>query len=232
MNRRIAIGAGLLLIVLAGGSFWYYETRVVVAAFPINAADAISSWSFKGTYTGDATLAANTAKDIANLKSLMGKGEYDDYDLHIGLGNDANLLGDGATAYAEYDRAIAIHPTKGLAYANMGHLMGEMGAYHTAADAYAKAVEVDPTQLEYHVERLNFLTRQFPTDNALLLAAFSDASKQFGDTPAVLAIEAQWLEGQGKYADAVKAWEVVKMLSPKDRQAAIDAQIARDKAKE
>lgn len=200
--------------------------------FPINSADTIASWNFKGAYTGNSTLISKADSDSVHLTSLLGKGQYDDYDLYIGIGNDANLTGDGKAAYDAYNRAIAIHPDKGLAYANLGHLFDELGAYHTAADAYAKAVAVEPSVLEYHIERLSFLTRQFPTDTALITAALTDASKQFGDTPSILAIEAQWLTGQGRYADAIKAWETVKMLSPQDRQAPIDAEIARLKAEQ
>ena len=227
----ITVGIGVAVVAGAGAGVWYYTAKTSIPAFPINPADTIISWNFKGAYTGNTTLLAQANADSAHLKSLLGKGQYDNYDLYIGIGDDDNLTGNGSGAYANYDRAIAIYPNQGLAYANLGHLMDELGAYHTAADAYAKAVAVQPSVLEYHLERLAFLTRQFPTDTTLILAAFTDASKQFGDTPSVLAIEAQWLTGQGRYADAIKAWEAVKMLSPQNRQAAIDAEIARLKAK-
>ncbi len=207
------------------------EAAVYTGPFPINPADAIASWSFKGAYTGNATLVAQANADIAHLTSLLGTGKYDDYDLYNGIGNDYNLLGDGQTAYRYYDKAAAVHPGKGLVYTNLGHLFDELGAYYTAADAYAKAVHVEPSVLEYHVMRLTFLTARLPKDNAAILAALSDASKQFGDTPAILSIEAEWLEGQGRYADAIKAWQTVKMLSPAGRQASIQAQIERDQAK-
>ena len=227
----IAALIGIAVVAGAAAGVWYYRAKTSIPAFPINAADTISSWTFKGAYTGNATLVAQANADIVHLKGLLGKGQYDNYDLYIGIGNDDNLLGNGSGAYENYDRAIAIYPNQGLAYANLAHLMDELGAYHTAADAYAKAVAVQPSVLEYQTERLAYLTRQFPTDNALILAALTDASNQFGDTPSILAIEAQWLTGQGRYADAIKAWETVKMLSPKDRQAAIDAEIARLKKK-
>lgn len=211
------------------------EKKVNVASvgpFPINKADTIVSWDFKGAYTGNATLISQANADSNHLNSLLGKGQYDNYDLYIGIGNDANLIGDGKGAYNAYNHAIAIYPDKGLAYVNLAHLMDELGAYQTAVDAYAKAVAVEPTVLEYHLEQLNYLTQQFPKDNTLLLAAFTAASKQFGDSAAILSIEAQWLESLGRYADAVKAWQTVEALSPPDRASAINAQIARDTAKE
>ncbi|MHB8660826.1 MAG: tetratricopeptide repeat protein [Minisyncoccota bacterium] len=206
--------------------------NAVFQSFPINASDTIASWSFKGAYAGNSTLIAQADTDIAKLTGFLGKGTYDDYDLYNGIANDYASLGNGTTAYQYYNRSIRIHPNKGLAYTNLAHLMNELGAYHTAADAYAKAVEVQPSMLEYHLERLAYLTQQFPKDNASILAAFTDASKQFGDSAPVLSIEAEWLESQGRYADAIKAWQTVKALSPADRASAIDTQIARDMAKE
>jgi tetratricopeptide (TPR) repeat protein len=254
----VAVGVGFLVAVLAG--WWLYEARTSVSPvptttntfvatstssitpvtqasvgsttqpFPINASDTIASWSFKGVYAGNDTLVAQANADISHLKSLIGKGQYDDYDLYIGIGNDDDLMGDGRSAYQNYNRAIPIHPKKGLVYVNLAHLMDQLGAYHTAADAYTKAVTVEPGMLEYHIERLTYLTRQFGSNNALIVAAFADASKQFGDTAQTRSIEAEWLTGLKRYADAIKAWETVKMLSP-GNTSAIDAAIARLKAK-
>lgn len=200
--------------------------------FPVNAADTIASWSFTGGYSGNEALTNQTVADVAKLAGLLGKGEYDDYDLYNGIGNDYNLLGNGKEAYAYYDRAVQIHPEKGLAYLNIGHLMDELGAYYTAADAYAKAVHVEPGMLTYHTERLIFLTRQFPKDAKLVTAALTDASNRFGDNAQILTIEARWLTDLGRYADAITAWKAVKMLSPGKDTTAIDAEIARLEAKQ
>lgn len=205
--------------------------RATLAAFPISPLDTPVSWSFNGTDALNAALTAATDADRAKLTTLLGKGQYDDYDLYIGLGNDANQEGDGRSAYTSYNKAAAIHPNKGLAYANLGNLFDELGAYHTAAAAYAKSVAVEPRELQYHLSQLEFLVNHFPTDNARLTAAFADAHTQFGDSANILAIEAQWFEAQGRYAEAITVWQTVKALSPADRQAAIEVQIARDQVK-
>lgn len=142
----------------------------VIAKFQLNPADTIVSWSFKGAYTGNDALVAKANADIAHLTGLIGKGQYDDYDLYLGIGNDADLLGDGARAYQNYNRSISIHPKKGLAYDNLGHLMDELGAYHTAADAYAKAVAVEPLVSQYRNAQIDFLTWRFPVEAARLKA--------------------------------------------------------------
>ncbi|HQT82752.1 MAG TPA: hypothetical protein PLW99_01215 [Candidatus Paceibacterota bacterium] len=206
-------------------------TQPVVRPFPINPADTIASWSFAGTDTGNATLTAQANADIAKLTGLIGKGQYDEYDLYNGIANDYGALGNGKEAYQYYNRSIAIHPNKGLAYSNLGHLMDGLGAYHTAADAYAKAVAVEPTVAEYRVDQLTFLTRQFPKDTALVTAAFAGATARLGQNASIYSLEAQWLTGQGRYADAVTAWKTVKTLSPGSDSTAIDAEIARLQAK-
>lgn len=208
------------------------SARAAITPFPMNSADTLVSWSFAGAYAGNDTLTTQVSADIAHLTGLVGKGQYDDYDLYGGIANDYTYLGNGKTAYQYYNRAIQIHPNKGLAYVNLAHLMDELGAYHTAADAYAKATAVEAGMLEYHIERLNFLTGRFATNNAMIFSALADTSKQFGDNASILAIEAQWLTGQGRYADAIKAWQTVKMLSSQDRQVAVDAEIARLQAKQ
>ena len=227
----VAAGIAVIITIVAVVAWrWYEQNRV--PAFPINTGDTVASWTFKGPYTGNETLTAQANVDITHLRSLIGKGQYDDYDLYVGIGNDDNLLGDGAGAYANYDRAAKIHPMKGLVYTNLGHLFDELGAYHTAADAYAKAVAVEPVQLIYHIMRLSFLTMRLPSDNALILTALTDASNQFGDNAQILATEAQWLESQKRYVDALSAWERAKLLSPGQDTTAIDAAIARLKAKQ
>ena len=207
-------------------------TSTSTGPFPINVSDSLASWSFKGIYTGNDALVQKANADITLLTSLLGKGKYDDYDLYNGIANDYGMLGEGSLAYQNFNRAIAIHPTKGLAYVNLGHLMAELGAYATAADAYGKAVAVEPGMLEYHLERLTYLTQQFPKDTPRIVAALADASKQFGDNASILAIEARWLSAVGRYADAIKAWQTAKMLLPGKDTSAIDAEIARLQAKQ
>ncbi len=202
-----------------------------LAPFTLNSADRLTAWSFTGTYSSSDALIAQANADIARLTGLVGKGEYDDYDLYLGIGNDKGLLGDGRAAYDNYMKAVAIHPKKGLAFVNIGNLMKQLRAYATAADAYQRATTVEPGVLEYHVERVTYLTQQFPKDTARITAALADVTKVFGDTAQILALEAQWLAGQGRYADAIKAWETVKMLSPGKDTTPIDTEIARLQAK-
>lgn len=222
----------LFAAVAIGAGAWYYSTKIYVPEFPINSADVISSWDFKGAYTENATLVTKAKADISHLTDLLGKGEYDDYDLYNGIANDYGFLGDGKKAYEYYNRAINIHTNKGLAYVNLAHFLEQVGGYNTAADAYTRAVTVEPAFLEYHIERMNFLTERFATNKDIISSGFDAANKQFGDNASLLAIKAEWLVGQKQYTEAIKIWEIVKMFSPKDRQVSIQAEITRLKAKQ
>lgn len=219
----IAVG---VILVIAAVAYYVFVVRVV--PFPIDTRDALTEWNFKGLYAGNDALIADARKRIDKLTNLLGvRDEFDDYDHYIGIGNDYLEIGDGRAAYDAYNKAIHIHPKKGLAYVNMGHLMDLLHAPQTAISAYEKAVVVEPGNLQYHLQRLDYLTRAFPHEQALLEAAFADAAKVFGDTPATLAILAQWKEGLGLYAQAIKAWQAARQLSSESRQEAIDAEIVR-----
>jgi tetratricopeptide (TPR) repeat protein len=199
--------------------------------FPLNPSDTTIVWS-NGIYTGNETLMQNARVSTEKLLLLLGKGEYDDYDIYEGIANNYASIGEGKTAYTYYNRAIRIHPQKGLGYVNLGHLMEQIHAYHTASDAFAKAVSVEPGVLEYHAQRIRFLTEQFPKENTLIFSALDDASKQFGDNSALLSIQAEWLTGQKKYTEAIAVWKTIRNLSSSDRQTAIDTEIARLQAKQ
>lgn len=236
-KRYWTIGiAVVVVLIIAGGAYWYVTrpAPATVTPFPLNAADGTINWNFKGAYAGSATATAEAEADKTKQEALLGKNSATDYELYISIGNDDTLLGDGLGAYDAYDHASALYPNQGLPFDNLGNLFAKMGANHTAADAYAKAVETQLGMLQYHLDRLKFLTTAFPKDQQGIAAAFADAAGQFGDNPSVLTIEAQWLEGEGKYANAVAAWQKVKQLlaAQGEDTAAIDAQIARDMAKE
>ena len=179
-KKSLAALAGIAVVAGVGvGAWWHFSHPVKV--FPINPADHISSWTFKSPYDGSQALTDQTKADVARLTALLGKGEADDYSLYNAIGNDENLLGNGEAAYRAYNHAVVLDSSQGLAYANLGNLMTSLGAYYTAADAYAAAVHAQPSSLAFHLERLQFLTTKLPDNMDLLQAARMDARAQFGD---------------------------------------------------
>lgn len=201
------------------------SVQAVSSAFPINAADTIASWTFKGTDTGNEALIAQTNANRATLVSLVGKGQYDDYDLYNGVANADGLLGDGKGAYQNYNRAIAIHPNRGLAYMNFAHLMNELGAYHTAKDAYARSVAFEPTVELYWLSYVNFLAGYEPKADTTA-SVFAAAKKAIKSAPDLLIAEANWLGSIGRFADAIADWKTVRPSVGTAQQASIDIEIA------
>ena len=200
------------------------------AQFQVDKADAIASWTFKGTGMGNITLETQANADIDTLTKLLGKGTYDDYDLYNGIANDYTTLGNGAMAYHYYNLAVAIHPARGLVYMNLGHLFSLLGAEHTAVNAYAKAVAVEPKQIAYWLAYLDFLESSQPK-SALTASVFASAITATNANPDVLISEANWLESIGRINDAIAAWQKVRPNVGADQQAAIDAKIQKLQAK-
>ncbi|HUY62701.1 MAG TPA: hypothetical protein VMV50_02860 [Candidatus Paceibacterota bacterium] len=232
-TKRWIIAAIALLVILAAIGFlsWHSAAKPAAPAFPIDKNDVISSWTFTGVDTATSS-AAKAKADIARLTGLLGKGQYDDYDIYIGIGNDEVLLGDGKAAYDAYDRAIARYPSQGLAYTDMAALMNDLGATHTALTAYETAAAVQPAVFEYAIQWISYLTRTFPNETALVDQAFAFAKAHYGDTPQILTLKAGWQTEEGQYAAAIATWKQVEALAPGGNSAAINAEIARLTAKE
>lgn len=130
-----------------------------VSKFPIHKNDTIVSWSFTGAYAGNDTLISKANADTLFLKGLLGKGQYSDYDLYVGIGNNYASLGDGAEAYAYYNKAISDNPNRAIVYTNIGILMEKIGAYNTALAAHTKAITLEPDIIQYSNARTEFLSR-------------------------------------------------------------------------
>jgi tetratricopeptide (TPR) repeat protein len=129
------------------------------ATFTVNAKDTIASWKFTGRYAGNETLTINAQTDIARLQAFLGTGEYQDYDLYNGIGNNYTYLGDGEKAFAAYKKAISLDAGRAIVYMNIGSLMEQLAAYNTAKDAYAKAVAAEPGVAQYKNAQIDFLAR-------------------------------------------------------------------------
>lgn len=234
MKKKTGLFAGFGIVIVIGLAIvlWYHLRSTSAAGFPINPQDHLSSWSFKGAYTGQPEFVQKANDDLAKQRAYLRNGKYDAYDVYVGIGNDYALLGNGRAAYQNYSHAIALMPKQGLAYTNLAALMAQLGAKYTAADAYQKGEQAEPGILTYHLEQLQFLTNYFATDTPRIVSALEDSSKQFGDVAQVLQIEANWLEGQHRYADAIKAWQQAILISPGRDVSGMQAAITRLKAKE
>ncbi len=127
--------------------------------YPLAAGDRIAAWQWQGPYRDGGAKEKQVTTDIAGMKQSLGKEGTSDYDAYVGLAAEYELLGDGKNAYQYLSKAIALEPAHGLAYLNMGHLMEELGALHTAHTAYDQAVAAEPTNPLYQSSRSDFLLK-------------------------------------------------------------------------
>jgi len=229
----IAEVVGLVVIILIAIGCWQYFVEMRVQTVQINPQDSISSWSFKGIYTGNDALTAKANADIAKLTSLIGKGQYPDYDIYVGIAQDYDFIGDGKSEYQSLEKAIAVGPTGGVAWDNLGVLMEKLGALNTARDAYAKAVAVEPSVGAYQEAQLRFLTAHFPQDDTAIENAFNNGMKESADAN-LLPIDAEWLTSTGSTTAAISAWKEFAIYIPaaSPQQSAINQKIAQLKAKQ
>lgn len=113
--------------------------------FAMGNGEQVASWNFKGAYTGNAELTAKANTEIKRLKGLFGGKEFSDYILDVSIANQYDLQGDGANEFLYLKRALALDSDKtGLAWYNLGQLLGRLGAYQSARMALEKAVTVEP----------------------------------------------------------------------------------------
>ncbi|HEX8946790.1 MAG TPA: tetratricopeptide repeat protein [Candidatus Paceibacterota bacterium] len=200
------------------------HASVVSAAdpLPLDARDTIVSWTVP---VQGSAVTAQVQADIVSLSKKIGSGAYPDDDLYIQIAQDYELLGDEQNAYQFYLLAAKKAPTKGLAFNNLGNLFAKLGAYHTAHEAYAKAVALEPSTELYWLSYLHFLTayeRTAPTTAPV----FAAAVKATDAAPDVLIARATWEEAVGNFAGAIADWQAVRPQTGSEQQAAIDTKIA------
>lgn len=229
-RKTILIGVAVAALALGAAGFWYMNSYA--HPLPIAEGDTVESWQLSGTYKDGGELEKRATDEIARLEGLFGnpEGEPTDYNLHVSIANQYELLGDGEAAYEHLGRAVAIDSEKtGLAWYNLGSLVNRLGAYNTARIAYANAVSAQPNIEQYQISYLEFLVNHFPEDTAVIEAVFNSAENQFKNPAAVLQIKAKWYVQTGNIQEAVTTLVKMQSLMP-TWDPAVDAEIARLRA--
>lgn len=160
-SRKKPLLALAVVMVLVGAAAFFALPLLIgsskAVGYPIDPADHISSWSWQGAYADGGAKEDETNKEIASLKGGIGDKGASAYDTYVGIASEYELLGDGKNAYRYLSKAIALKPSRGIAYLNMGHLMEELGALVTARGAYDQAVAAELDNELFRSARSNFL---------------------------------------------------------------------------
>ncbi len=220
MNTRYVIGVVAIVIVLAGGAYWYTQVtpdtvKSTEETFALAEGESIASWDFKGLYTGNTELEKKAQTDIVRLNGMFGTEGNTDYMLYVSIAGQYELLGDGAKEYEYLLRALAEDSkTTGLAWYNLGTLLVRLGALESARIAYTKASSAQPHVDQYPTRLLEFLTTYFPKDEKAIEEAYAGAKAVLGEQPTLLEMHARWLEGVGRTREAIVDWKKIRELSP------------------
>jgi tetratricopeptide (TPR) repeat protein len=191
----------------------------VLYPFELVGGDVISSWDFKGVYSGNAELGKKAQADIVRLNGMFGTEGNPDYILYVSIAGQYDLLGDGAKEYKYLLRALAEDSkTTGLAWYNLGVLLTRFGALESARVAYEHAMQAQP-DAQYVTAYLEFMTRHFAGNTEDIEKAFGDVKTQFGEQATLSEIRARWLEGRGRAKEAIAQWRKVIELSPQSASA-------------
>ncbi|MEK7134049.1 MAG: hypothetical protein AAB804_03180 [Patescibacteria group bacterium] len=212
MNIRY-VSVAIIVLLLAGGA-WWYTTQNALYPFELVGGDTISSWDFKGAYTGNTELEAKARANIERLNGMFGSEGNTDYIIYISIANEYSLLGDGAKEYEYLRRALAEDSTEtGLAWYDLAVLLTRLGAFESARVAHEHAIQAQP-ESQYVTAYLEFMTQHFSDDTEAVEKTFVDIKTLFGEHATLSEIRARWLEKTGRIKEAIAEWRNVLILSP------------------
>lgn len=155
MSRRAWLLVAIVLVLAVGAAALAWYVMQQPNPFPVSSEDQPISWQLP--LPADAASSTPVlAAQIAQLKKMVGQGQYPDENILMGIANNYALVGDGRGAYESYLKAIEASSTNALAYENLGGLFARLGATSTALRAYAKAAELDPGQAFFQASYRNY----------------------------------------------------------------------------
>lgn len=191
-------------------------------ALTLDPRDTITSWS---THVSASTAVKNKLRaSIRTLSGEVGGVNRRNYNVLLQIAQDYELLSNGKSAYSFYVLAAQAVPSNGLAFSNIGYLMEQLGAYHTARSAYAASVALSPTVGQFWVSYLNFLSAH-ETLAPTTAAVFSAAARATNSATNVLIATANWEAAAGNTQAAITNWRLVRAKVGAAQQKAIDAKI-------
>ena len=163
-----------IVALIIGGVVWFGFLREE-NPFPIDSRDIITSWELTNIYADDAEGTRRVEENIKRLKGEIGKKENTEYELYVSIANEYKLLGDGKQSYNYLEKALAVDNDRtSVAWHNIGIVLRDLGAIHSARTAFRSAYEIQPLPT-YKMAYERFLAEYFP-DEQLLSPAEGDVS--------------------------------------------------------
>ena len=164
----------IIVALIIGGGIWFGFLREE-NPFPIDSRDTITSWELTNIYADNPEGAQRVKENIQRFKEEIGKKENTEYELYVSIANEYRLLGDGKQSYNYLQKALAVDNDRtSVAWHNIGIVLRDLGAIHSARTALRSAYEIQPLPT-YKMAYECFLAEYFP-DEQLLSPAEGDVS--------------------------------------------------------
>jgi TolB-like protein/Flp pilus assembly protein TadD len=147
------------------------------------------------------------------FRRLLQRGNDQDADLHVGLGEALAGLGQGAEAEASYRRAVAAEPAYWSAHAALGTYLWQRGKLEEAASAIRKAADLVPSSANAWSNLGGVLQMSGDFDGALEAYRRSLQLEPSKEGYSNLGTTLYYL---GRFAEAVESFERAAELGPYD----------------
>jgi len=136
------------------------------------------AWDFEGSYetSGELTLRAETERE--RLETLLGSGEFPDYDIYVGIAQQHLLLGEGKKSYENLIIAVGENKARSLAFMNLGGLLGKVGAPESGKTAYEMGLDRDDN-VQNRIQYIQHLEQYFGDDLDLVESAHTFALEKY-----------------------------------------------------
>tara|TARA_B100000745_G_scaffold299388_1_gene250115 strand:- start:1997 stop:2584 length:588 start_codon:yes stop_codon:yes gene_type:complete len=135
-------------------------------------------WDFEGSYEASEELTLRAETERERLESLLGSGEFPDYDIYVGVAGQYLLLGEGKKSYEYLLTAIKENEARSLAYMNLGGLLGKVGAPESGKVAYEMGLDRDDN-VQHRIQYIQHLEQYFGDDLDLVESAHTLALEEY-----------------------------------------------------
>lgn len=203
MNKSLKYGVGIIIIVLVVFMIIGFSNSNNENTISLLPAEAGISLEYDSLYDSDGEDLVNEKIDL--LKESL-DGSPDDYNRYIDIALQEDLIGNGNEVLANLNEAIKINPENTLAYNNIGTLFEKVGAYESAKNTFAKALEIDDSVVYTHQLIIDLHKSYLNSSDEVMEDVFDTALGKTNRDLQILRDYASWLTREDKYQEALVIW--------------------------
>lgn len=197
----------LALVLIAGGIFYFKK-------------ESLNNEKSKFIEYKDLKLTDSEKKlyqeTISKLEKELSeaKDKDDQFRLNMQIGFQNYGLGEYGKARDSYLKSNAIYPQNVAPYAALYEAENAMGDYELAKFYLQKAIELNPSSVQYWRWMIQLRELGFHDTSEQLDKYYKDALEKTGNNVDILSIYAQFLEQKGDLVGAVAQWKKAMQIEP------------------